>query len=90
MALGSLIISRLSRRFWGWDGTVFKAKDRLGRLWAIKILREDRLSEDMCKRFFIEAQQMQSLKHENLLEIQDYRIFEGGLFSFSTVQRKFL
>ncbi len=71
------ILERISG---GGSGAVFKAKDRLGRIWAIKVLRDDRLSEDQCKRFFIEAQKMQALKHPHLLEIQDYRIFEGRPF----------
>ncbi len=71
------LIERISQ---GGSGIVFKAKDRLDRLWAIKVLREDRLSEEMCRMFLAEAKKMQSLKHRRLLEIQDYRIYEGRPF----------
>lgn len=64
----------------GGSGTVFKAQDRLGRIWAIKILREDRLSEEACERFFVEAKKMQALEHPHLLRIADYRIYQGRPF----------
>lgn len=54
----------------GGTGIVYKAKDRLGRIVAIKVLQED-LSDDKRwkERFEREATVLSRLQHENIVKL---------------------
>jgi serine/threonine protein kinase len=53
-------------------GTVYKAKDRLGRFVAIKVISSDRkVTEEFKTRFLSEAQASAGLSHPNIVGIVD-------------------
>src|SRR5690242_19987612 len=71
---------RLTKRLGeGGVGTVYEAEHvRLGRKMALKVLHPDLASREVIARFFNEARAVNSIKHPNILDVEDFVTAETG------------
>lgn len=66
---GFTVLGLLGR---GGMGAVYHVRDAVNREWAMKLVREDRLTPTAKARFFGEAFAMARLEHPNIIHVQHY------------------